>query len=33
MINKYGMIKYGGVLFNLRNEIRPQYWNKHGIKY
>ena len=30
-INKYGLGKNGGVLFNLRNEIHPKYWIKFGI--
>lgn len=32
-INKYGMEKNGGLLFNLRNEISPKYWNKYCIKF
>jgi len=32
LINQYGMQKYGGSLFNLRNSIAPKYWNKYGIK-
>ena len=30
-INKYGMIKNGGQLYNLRNEINRKYWLKYGI--
>lgn len=32
MINQYGMMKNGGILYNLRNEIAPKYWNLYGIK-
>lgn len=32
IINEDGMMKYGGQLFNLRNEIAPKYWKKYGIK-
>lgn len=30
-ISKYGMEKFGGKLYNLRNEIDPKYWGKYGI--
>lgn len=30
-INKFRIIKNGGTLFNLRNEISPKYWKKFGI--
>lgn len=31
LINRYGMQKNGGSLYNLRNEIKPKFWDKHGI--
>jgi len=31
LINAYGMEKYGGALFNKRNEIGHQYWIRYGI--
>lgn len=31
-INRFGLQKNGGQLFNLRNEISPKYWGKFGIK-
>ena len=31
-INNFGMMKNGGQLFNLRNEISPKYWYLHGIE-
>ena len=33
MINKYGLIKNGGQLFNLRNEISPYKWFKYGVDF
>lgn len=30
-INIYGMNKYGGMLYNKRNEISPIFWNKYGL--
>jgi len=32
LINKYGMIKNGGSLYNKINSISPKYWDKYGIK-
>ena len=32
LINKCNMQKNGGGLFNLRNEIRPKFGEKYGIK-
>lgn len=31
-INKYGLIKDGGKLLNLRNEIDPKYWDLYNIR-
>lgn len=31
-INRFGLQKNGGQLFNLRNEISPKYLGKFGIK-
>lgn len=31
-INKFGLMKNGGLLLNIRNEIAPKYWNQFGIK-
>jgi hypothetical protein len=33
MINKYGLPKNGGQLYNKINSISPQKWGKYGIKY
>jgi hypothetical protein len=33
LINQYGMQKNGGSLYNQRNSIAPEYWEKHGFKY
>lgn len=30
-INKFGMMKNGGLLFNLRNEIAPKYWHLYNF--
>ncbi|WP_195350456.1 RHS repeat-associated core domain-containing protein [Bacteroides nordii] len=32
LINKYGMQKNGGQLYNQRNSISPKFWNGLGIK-
>ena len=32
LINKYGMIRNGGKLYNKINSISPKYWNKYGIE-
>jgi len=32
-INTYGLMKNGGTLYNLRNEISPKYWVKYGVKW
>lgn len=32
VINKYGMEKNGGQLYNLINSISPKHWNKFNIK-
>lgn len=32
LINKYGMIKNGGMLYNRINSIAPRHWNKYGIE-
>ena len=32
LINKYGMQKNGGYLYNQRNSIAPKFWNIYGIK-
>ena len=32
LINRYGMLKNGGKLYNQRNSIAPKHWYKHGIK-
>lgn len=31
-INQYKMIKDGGMLYNMRNEISPKLWKKYNIK-
>ncbi len=31
-INKYGMLRNGGVLYNRINGISPKYWKKYDIK-
>lgn len=31
-INKYGMQKNGGQLYNKKNSIAPKYWDQYGIK-
>lgn len=31
-INSFGMMKNGGQLSNLRNEISPKYWHLYGIE-
>lgn len=33
LINKYGLGKNGGQLYNKINSISPKYWNQYGIKY
>lgn len=33
LINKYGLGKNGGQLYNKINSISPKYWNRYGIKY
>ncbi len=30
-INQFGLMKNGGALYNLRNEISPKYWPKYNI--
>lgn len=32
LINKYGIIRNGGKLYNKINSISPKYWNKYGIE-
>ena len=32
MINKYGLLKNGGQLYNKINSISPKKWHKYGIK-
>jgi hypothetical protein len=32
LINKYGMMKNGGSLYNKINSIAPRYWKGYGIK-
>ncbi len=32
LINKYGLGKKGGQLFNKINSISPKYWEQYGIK-
>lgn len=31
-INKFGLMKNGGTLYNLRNEIAPSKWRLYGIQ-
>ena len=33
LINKYGLGKNGGQLYNKINSISPKYWNRYVIKY
>ena len=32
LINRYGLMKNGGQLYNKINSISPKYWDKYGIK-
>ncbi len=33
LINKYGLQKNGGQLYNRINSIAPKFWDKYKIKY
>lgn len=33
LINKHGMIKNGGQLYNRINSISPKYWDEFGVRY